>query len=371
MLDSTDMTTYEAGQPPSPTRKPRASITVTMLDDTDFVALKQRGVAGDRALAIFFTLVLLAKKLKNQGRFTQSLQVIGAMTYTTPKDLTAACDLITEVCRENRSRPWITLGKQSLQIRSFSKWNDEKRGGAREGAGRPSKLKSKPESNTKPNPKTSGIKRESNGNQIDFKVKSKQCASVSVSDSELNQQQQGALEVQGPEPAAAAGSASGGAEEPSPLRLGLAEAGITKPSPLRLALAEAGIAEPVLSELAACPHLTPAIIRRERDQAQAAGKRNGALVLNLRSRAEQEQAAAQKREQQQREQEREEQQQAERERGALEASYEAMTPNELAALEDEILSGMSERERRFASPGSKTLQAMVMQRIKHGVSHVG
>jgi len=257
--------------PPSPTKKPRASFSVTMLDDMDFVALRHKGAVGDRAISVYFTLVLLAKKLRNGGTFTQPVELIASMIFTTAKEVEAAIKLITEVCSRNGTPAWLVRNKKkNLVVRSFTKWNDEKRGGVRPRAGRPRKH----HKDTESNPNKTTIKEESNGNQIDFKVKSNTVGPVSVSVpvSELNQQQQihPGLPAQAQPPNPPIAAAAAGAFATSEQRQ------------TYQALLTARIADPPASELARCDRLTPAIVEQEAAKASAGGKGIGVLVLNLR-----------------------------------------------------------------------------------------
>ena len=321
------------------THRPRASFTVTMLDDPDLVALKQRGASGDRAVAIFFMLSLLAKKLKNNGRFSQPLPAIAPMIYASPKDIEAACDLIGEVCKSNRTQPWLVRERGGgLLIRSFLKWNIERRGGPRENAGRP----------PKPKPTIQAKVLKSNRNQIDFKDESKHVASVSVSGIEIQQQQEPAAKTL---PGAAAAGA--GADEEN----------------RRSLLAEVGIGEPVLTELASEASLTPPVLRQEITSARNSGKHNGAIVLNLRARARAEEQKTQRRQQASirqaatAEQERQQRDATAAAGRAAEARYAALTPEELAAHHEAIYAAMPDKSKAMLKPESKVMRATVIARL--------
>jgi hypothetical protein len=183
MLDADEQTEHETDTRPPAVRKPRASFTITMLDDPDFIALRQRGAAGNHAIIIFHSLVMLAKRLRNAGRFAQPVEVIAPMIWSTAREILAAIDLIAEICKGHRTKSWLVFDKRGLRIRSYDKWNEEKRGGPRPGAGRPPGRPGRP-GPPKPKPNQSPPQLKSNRIQIDSKVNSKVCASVSVSDSE-------------------------------------------------------------------------------------------------------------------------------------------------------------------------------------------
>jgi hypothetical protein len=118
-------------------KKPRASISVTLLEDADFVAMMASGESGLRAVAVFMLLIVKAKALGNNGVFRQPIAVIAAMIRTSEDAVRSAISCINSACEANRSSPWVVLNQDgSLVIPRFSKWNSE-HGGAREGAGRP------------------------------------------------------------------------------------------------------------------------------------------------------------------------------------------------------------------------------------------
>jgi hypothetical protein len=118
-------------------KKPRASISVTLLEDADFVALMSSGDAGLKAVALFMLLVVKAKALGNGGVFRQPIPVVAAMLRTSPESLCSAIDDIGKACGMNRSSPWIHVSAGGdIVIPRFNKWNAD-HGGQREGAGRP------------------------------------------------------------------------------------------------------------------------------------------------------------------------------------------------------------------------------------------
>jgi hypothetical protein len=144
-------------------RVPRASLTVTLLDDPEFLALMQAGAEGQQAFAAFVSLVLTAKLQRNHGRFTQPIRIVATMTRWPVVDLERALKTLNRVVKSVRGKPWILHRRGELIIRSFDKWNgtDPGWGGAREGSGRP--------------------RRNQLENQDDFDSQSKPRASVSDS----------------------------------------------------------------------------------------------------------------------------------------------------------------------------------------------
>jgi hypothetical protein len=160
------MTTQGPTGRPRRTRVPRASLSVTMLDDADLIALLQHREADEAAMAVFVLLIVAAKQQGNGGVFKSPLAVTAAMIRSTEKRVRAAVALIIDTCKANGSEPWLTLEGHTLTVRTYSEWNPaEKRGGARAGAGRPPLLQSE-------------FNDDSERNHIDFNDESESCASA-------------------------------------------------------------------------------------------------------------------------------------------------------------------------------------------------
>ena len=121
------------------TRVPRASLAVSMLRDSDYIGLF-RTKDGRSAFAIFVALVMRAKDTGNNGRFSEPIAVIAEAIRTTPDSLLKSISLIHKTCRLNGNLPWLVTDGNDLIIRNYDTWNPpERRGGVREGAGRPTK----------------------------------------------------------------------------------------------------------------------------------------------------------------------------------------------------------------------------------------
>jgi len=121
--------------------------------------------------------------------------------------------------------------------------------------------------------------------------------------------------------------------------------------------------------LASSPHLTPTIVRQEKERARASGKQNGVVVNDLRTRHEAmtAQAATKSQRQATQAQEAEQQQvgreQEEQERAARLARYEALTSDEIAEYRRAILSDMSPGQRKHLRPDGPTMQAFIIERL--------
>ncbi len=118
------------------TKVPRASVGVTLLDDPDFLVLISRGKEGQAAFGAFVALLLAAKVQRNEGTFTEPVEVVAAMCRWPLRDLTVALDAIEAACKVNGHKPWITRRRGRLVIRNFSRWHNSAWGGQRPGAGR-------------------------------------------------------------------------------------------------------------------------------------------------------------------------------------------------------------------------------------------
>lgn len=118
------------------TKVPRASVGVTLLDDPDFLVLISRGKEGQAAVGAFVALLLAAKVQRNEGIFTEQIEVVATMCRWPVRDLTAALDAIEAACKVNGHKPWIIRRRGRLVIRNFSRWHNSKWGGQRIGAGR-------------------------------------------------------------------------------------------------------------------------------------------------------------------------------------------------------------------------------------------
>ncbi len=148
------------------TKVPRASVGVTILDDPDFLVLISRGKEGQAAFGAFVALLLAAKVQRNEGIFTQPIEIVASMCRWPLRDFTAALDAIEVACKVNGHKPWITRRRGRLVIRNFSRYHNSAWGGQRPGAGRPSE--------------SSG---DQNDNQVDSKLDSTCGPSVSVPES--------------------------------------------------------------------------------------------------------------------------------------------------------------------------------------------
>lgn len=157
-------------------RIPRASISVRFFGDEDTLAMFALGSTGERAVLMFIQLLVLAKDLRNGGTFASPIEVYAARLGMMPKKARECYAILT--------RPgvdWLEREEDGFRIRSWEKYNDERRGGRRHGAGRPPKHD---ESVFKNNQTDYDLNTKEGG-----KVDSKPCASVSVSVPERERQQ--------------------------------------------------------------------------------------------------------------------------------------------------------------------------------------
>lgn len=110
---------------------PRASLSVTILRDPDYVELALTP-DGRQALLLFVMLILAAKDQNNGGRFKASRPVL-AMLVRWPLE---AFNAALETLLKSPSR-WVFEDNGEIILRSFARWNPAW-GGQRDGAGRPS-----------------------------------------------------------------------------------------------------------------------------------------------------------------------------------------------------------------------------------------
>lgn len=120
-----------------PTKVPRASFGVTILDDPDYMLLISSVKDGRAAFAAFVALVLAAKLQKNGGTFREPIEVIAGMCRWPPQDFVKALDAIDAACKRNGNTSWVVRRQDRLIIRNFDRWNNSGWGGQRVGAGRP------------------------------------------------------------------------------------------------------------------------------------------------------------------------------------------------------------------------------------------
>lgn len=131
-----------------PLKVPRASLAVTLLSDPDLIELLQSPEGRDAAL-LFVCLILAAKEQNNAGRFTQGPAVLAMLVRWPPQEFKNALEYLLRSPGQ-----WLVNHGGEIVIRGFTKWNSGW-GGSREGAGRPAKAESKPESSSiqvKPTP---------------------------------------------------------------------------------------------------------------------------------------------------------------------------------------------------------------------------
>lgn len=147
---------------------PRASLTVTILQDEDFTALmKSRG--GPEAFGLFVAILIAgrerfqrkrARQIPNTEalRFEDSTNHILSMACADGRALTRCLETFDAVTKANGSKPWLYLDKDNhLVIRTFFRWNTTSGwGGPRDGSGR----------------KPSGNHLDSENNQDDSNLKS-------------------------------------------------------------------------------------------------------------------------------------------------------------------------------------------------------
>lgn len=131
-----------AAEAPDRIRMPSARIAVSILDDEDAMSLMAMGKRGIFALWAFVGLLLLAKSVRNQGRFKGPIGKYAPHIGLTPAQLETAVKDIQEAATANDHEPWIVAEGKDYVIRSFTKWNGSEWGGPRDGAGRKPAIKS-------------------------------------------------------------------------------------------------------------------------------------------------------------------------------------------------------------------------------------
>lgn len=146
------------------TRVPRASLSVTVLNDVDYIRLVQRGIEGGAAWGLFAALIVAAKEQGNGGRFDCTESVLATLLGWTLPSMRRALKVLTEEV------DWLSRDGQAIVIRSFDKWNEDHSewGGVRAGSGR------RPSNQL-------DFKMDSRRNQDETILQSSRCASVSVS----------------------------------------------------------------------------------------------------------------------------------------------------------------------------------------------
>lgn len=147
-----------------PTKVPRASFGVTVLDDPDYMVLVSSGKDGRAAFAAFVALVLAAKLQKNGGTFREPIEVVAGMCRWPAQDFVKALDAIDASCKRNGNTPWVVRRQDRLVIRNFEAWHNPKWGGQRPGTGGGKRKAAKDQV----------------GDQVGFKTASNGRASVSV-----------------------------------------------------------------------------------------------------------------------------------------------------------------------------------------------
>lgn len=131
-----------------PLKVPRASLAVTLLSDPEWIELLQTPEGRDAAL-LFVSLILAAKEQNNAGRFTQGHAVLAMLVRWPQQEFKSALDYLLRSPGQ-----WVVNNGGEIVVRGFTKWNSGW-GGAREGAGRPTKTESTPDSSrnqVKPTP---------------------------------------------------------------------------------------------------------------------------------------------------------------------------------------------------------------------------
>lgn len=131
-----------------PLKVPRASLAVTLLADPELIELLQTPEGRDAAL-LFVCLILAAKEQNNAGRFTQGHAVLAMLVRWPLSEFKSALDYLLRSPGQ-----WVVSNGGEIVVRGFTKWNSGW-GGAREGAGRPTKTESTPDSSrnqVKPTP---------------------------------------------------------------------------------------------------------------------------------------------------------------------------------------------------------------------------
>ncbi len=113
-----------------PLAVPRASLSVTLLSDPEFIEACQTP-EGRQAVLLFTCLIMAAKEQNNEGRFAQAPAVLAMMVRWPMADFKIALEYLLKMPGK-----WVVRDSGAVVVRSFSRWNAGW-GGAREGAGRP------------------------------------------------------------------------------------------------------------------------------------------------------------------------------------------------------------------------------------------
>jgi len=136
-------------------KTPRASLSVCILDDPEFIELCQT-TEGREAFALFCTLLAAAKVQDNGGQFIEPDIVLAYMVRWPVEAFRKAVETLLGAAGQ-----WLIRDGDTITIRSFGKWNP-RWGGPRKGAGRGPK-KSLPKIQVE----SSGISRENQVETLD------------------------------------------------------------------------------------------------------------------------------------------------------------------------------------------------------------
>lgn len=130
-------------------RVPRASLSITMLRDADFLAL-MRSREGREAFAVFVAMVLVGRERLEEGRacrvdntdalyLLDSTQTIAHLSGIPEATIEQALRSLACVATTHNVQPWLGLDAAGrITIRSFFRYNvTPSWGGARPNAGRP------------------------------------------------------------------------------------------------------------------------------------------------------------------------------------------------------------------------------------------
>lgn len=123
-------------------------------------------------MMVFVMLLLLAKDRGNGGEFREPFGVVAEAVGQTSRSLRAAVARLRDVCGAVAAQPWLVCdedaapGEPTLIIRSYGVWNEENRGGARPGAGRPLKSK-RNQTDSPPDPSPDPSPEERSKNTVD------------------------------------------------------------------------------------------------------------------------------------------------------------------------------------------------------------
>lgn len=226
-------------------RIPRSSVSVRFFDDEDALAMFALGAIGERAILMFLQLLTLAKDAKNGGVFSSPIEVYATRLHMTPKRARECFNIIARDGVE-----WVAKNDNGFKIRSWERYNDDNRGGARPGAGRP--------------PKSRDLNIQNNQNEYreNTESDSKVCASYSVTDS---------------------CSASSREEIPKPGDVGDGNERASEEGS-REELAKCGVDGVALSVLSRDPRITASVVRDEFSSIEGGSNRAGVLVSRLCSR---------------------------------------------------------------------------------------